>query len=105
MKEVRLFVDPENVGKVMNAMAEAGVTGFYVIEYRGVSPRRWEGFMIEESPEAALKALKDLSENAVMFVTVVTDEVCERLKEVAEEYLRDVRHTIVVAPVDEVTVR
>ncbi len=103
--EVRVFVDPENVGKLMNAMADAGVTGFYAVEYRGVAPDRWEGFEIDEDPEQAIKAMNDLSERAVMVVTVIPEDRLDDLKKAVRERLSGDRYTIMVAEVREVEVR
>ncbi len=104
MVEVRIFVDPENVGKVMNAMADAEVTGFYVVEYRGVAPDRWEGFEIQEDPEHAIKALNDLSERAVMVVTIIREEHLDGLKEAVKRRLSSERYTIIVSDVREIKV-
>ncbi|WP_457620975.1 MJ1244 family protein [Methanopyrus sp.] len=104
MKEVRLFVDPENVGRVMNAMADVGVTGFYAIEYRGVAPDQWAGFEIREDPESAIKAFNDLSEQAVMIVTVIPEEYVEKLKGAIAERLAGERYTVIVTDVEEIHV-
>lgn len=34
---LRIFIEVENLGRVMNILADEGVTGFYIVEYRGVS--------------------------------------------------------------------
>ncbi|MDP3484867.1 MAG: MJ1244 family protein, partial [Methanobacteriaceae archaeon] len=47
---LRVFVEVENLGKIMNILSEKGVTGFYIVEYKGISPQEWQGFAIKEDP-------------------------------------------------------
>ena len=51
---IRVFVEVENLGKAMNALADAGITGFYILEYKGMSPQDWKGFSIKEDPKSAM---------------------------------------------------
>ncbi|MGZ4921023.1 MAG: MJ1244 family protein, partial [Halobacteriota archaeon] len=51
---LNIFVDYETLGKTINILTAEGVTGFYCIEYWGVSPQNWSGFVIKEEPEMAI---------------------------------------------------
>jgi len=108
MKKVllQIFVDYENLGKTLNILTEAKVTGFYCIEYWGASPQTWQGFVIKEEPEMALETIRTTAERAIQVNTVVNDSIAESIKRAIHEGLGVVgkRYTIMKVPIDSITV-
>ena len=108
MKKVllQIFVDYENLGKTLNILTEANVTGFYCIEYWGASPQTWQGFVIKEEPEMALEAIRTSAERAIQVNTVVNDSIGEYIKRAIHEGLAEhgARYTIIKVPIDSITV-
>jgi nitrogen regulatory protein PII-like uncharacterized protein len=108
MKKVllQIFVDYENLGKTLNVLTEAKVTGFYCIEYWGASPQTWQGFVIKEEPEMALEAIRTTAERAIQVNTVVNDSIAEYIKRAIHEGLgeKGKRYTIMKVPIDSITV-
>ncbi len=92
---VKIFVDHEHLVRVINTLTELGITGFYLIEYQGMSPKTWRSFRLSENPEMALTAIKDHSEPGVMVNTVVSSDKCEKLIKGLEEALKGIRFTII----------
>ena len=99
-----IFVETENVGKAINALSEGGISGFFLMEYRGLSPQDWKGFLIDENPEKAVKIINDISRNAVMIGTVVNEKKSPLIKKYIRERLGQGRHTIVEVPINSVEV-
>ena len=99
-----IFVETENVGKAINALSEGGISGFFLMEYRGLSPQDWKGFLIDENPEKAVKIINDISRNAVMIGTVVSEKKLTLIKKYIRERLGYDRHTIVEVPINSVEV-
>ncbi len=95
-----VFVDYESLGKTINILTGEGVTGFYCIEYWGLSPQNWSGFVIKEEPEMAIGAIKDNTEGAIQVNAVVNDDRAEQITQALTERLSDRRHTIIKLPVD-----
>ena len=71
---LRVFVEIENLGKAMNALTDAGITGFYILEYKGMSPQDWEGFVIKEDPKSTIGLIRDYAKEAVLVCSVVDEE-------------------------------
>ena len=99
-----VFVETENIGKVINALSEGGISGFFLLEYRGLSPQEWKGFLIDEDPEKAIKIINDISRNAVMVGTVVSEKRSKIIKKYIQERLGDCRYTIIEVPVENIEV-
>ena len=99
-----IFVDFETLGRTVNSLTEAGVTGFYCVEYWGVSPQNWSGFIIKEEPEMAIEAIKDNTERAIQVNTVVESDRAEMITRALEESLEGKRYTIMRVPVDSIHV-
>ncbi|WP_423792722.1 MJ1244 family protein [Methanocaldococcus indicus] len=101
---VYVFVEIENVGKAINALSEAEITGFFLYEYKGMSPQDWKGFLIDEAPEAAVNAIKNLAKNAVVIGTVVSEEKFLKIKKYINEKLSNEKYTIIAVPVVDIKV-
>ena len=99
-----VFVETENIGKVINALSEGGISGFFLMEYKGLSPREWKGFLIEEDPEKAIKIVNDLARNAVMVGTVVSERRAKIIRRCIQERLLNSRYTIIEVPVEDIEV-
>lgn len=99
-----IFVDFETLGRTVNSLTEAGVTGFYCVEYWGVSPQNWSGFVIKEEPEMAIEAIKDNTERAIQVNTVVESDHAETIARTLVERLARKRYTIMKTPVDSIRV-
>jgi len=101
---VHVFVDYETLGKTINVLTEEGVTGFYCIEYWGVSPQNWSGFIIKEEPEMAIGAIRDNTERAIQVNLVVNDDRVESMMQALTDGLAGHRHTIMRIPVEAIYV-
>jgi nitrogen regulatory protein PII-like uncharacterized protein len=95
-----VFVDYETLGRTVNILSEQGVKGFYCIEYWGVSPHDWAGFVIKEEPEMAIEAIRDHTERAVQVNMVVDDTRAEGLTQAIATGLTGKRYTIFRLPVE-----
>ena len=96
---LQLFVETENIGKAINALSEGGITGFYLMEYKGMSPQDWSGFLLDEDPENALRIINDIARNAVMIGTIVEDRYVDAIKKCIDERLSNERYTITEIPI------
>lgn len=101
---LNIFVDYESLGKTINILTEEGVTGFYCIEYWGVSPQNWSGFIIKEEPEMAIGAIRDNTERAIQVNAVVNEDRAVPIEQALTERLAGHRHTIMRLPVDAIRV-
>jgi nitrogen regulatory protein PII-like uncharacterized protein len=101
---LNVFVDYETLGRTVNILTAQGVTGFYCIEYWGVSPQNWAGFVIKEDPEMAIEAIRDHTERAIQVNMVVDDAVAEGVSQALDTGLIGKRYTIFRLPVDSIRV-
>jgi nitrogen regulatory protein PII-like uncharacterized protein len=102
---VKIFVDHEHLVRVINTLTELGITGFYLVEYQGMSPKSWNNFKLSENPELALDAIRNQSEPGVMVNTVVSSERCEKIIKNLEEALKGIRYTIMGHKVTSIKVK
>jgi nitrogen regulatory protein PII-like uncharacterized protein len=91
---VKIFIDHEYLGRVMNILTELGITGFYIYEYKGMSPASWKDFRLREEPEMTLEAIRHHSLPGVLVNTVVNTGECETIKKELEKSLKGIRWTI-----------
>ncbi|WP_424354101.1 MJ1244 family protein [Methanobacterium sp. MBAC-LM] len=96
---LRVFVEIRNLGKAMNALTDAGITGFYILEYKGMSPQDWKGFSIKEDPESAIKMIKDHAKNAMLICSVVDEEKVDEIVKMVREALMGEKYTILEVPI------
>ena len=101
---LRVFVEIENLGKAMNALTDAGITGFYILEYKGMSPHDWKGFSIKEDPKSAIGMIRDYATDAVLICSVVDEERVEGIIESVEEALEGDKYTILEVPIRRIIV-
>ncbi len=101
---LRVFVEIENLGKVMNSLSKSGVTGFYIVEYKGISPQEWEGFNIKEDPESAIAIIKDHAQEAVQVCSVMDEENVEETIAEIRSALENERYTIIEIPIRRIIV-
>jgi nitrogen regulatory protein PII-like uncharacterized protein len=101
---LNVFVDYETLGRTVNILSGQGVTGFYCLEYWGVSPQNWEGFVIREEPEMAIEAIRDHTERAIQVNTVVDDDLADAIARELTTGLVGKRFTILRIPVDSIRV-
>jgi nitrogen regulatory protein PII-like uncharacterized protein len=101
---LNVFVDYETLGRTINILSEQGVTGFYCVEYWGVSPHDWAGFVIKEEPEMAIEAIRDHTERAVQVNMVVDDNSAQTVIQAIESGLAGKRYTVFRLPVEAVKV-
>jgi nitrogen regulatory protein PII-like uncharacterized protein len=101
---LNVFVDYETLGKTINILSEQGVKGFYCVEYWGVSPHDWAGFVIKEEPEMAIEAIRDHTERAVQVNMVVDHTRADSIVQAVTNGLAGKRHTIFRLPVESVKV-
>ena len=102
---VKIFVDHEHLVRVINTLTQLGITGFYLMEYQGMAPNTWKAFLLNESPDMALKAIRDHSEPGVMVNTVVGSDKCEKIIKQLEEALKGIRYTIIGHKVTSIKVK
>ncbi|EHP88282.1 MJ1244 family protein [Methanotorris formicicus] len=101
---IYLFIRSEDVGKAINALTEGGITGFFLYDYRGMSPQDWKGFLLDEDPESTIKIINDLSENAILIGTVVDYKNVETLEKVIHNRLANDKYTIIEIPIEGIKV-
>ncbi|AEF96038.1 MJ1244 family protein [Methanotorris igneus] len=101
---VYLFIRSEDLGKAINALTEGGITGFFLYDYKGMSPQDWKGFLLNEDPESAVKIINDLSENAILIGTVLNTESVETLEKVIHDRLANDKYTIIEIPIEDIKV-
>jgi len=89
---VKIFIDHEHLGRVMNTLTELGITGFYLYEYKGMSPKTWSDFKLSEEPEMTIEAVRHHAESGVLVNTVVDD--CEPIVNGLEQALKGIRYTV-----------
>ncbi|MGZ4938796.1 MAG: MJ1244 family protein, partial [Halobacteriota archaeon] len=88
----------------INILTAEGVTGFYCIEYWGVSPQNWSGFVIKEEPEMAIGAIRDNTERTVQVNAVVNEDRVEPIAQALIDGLAGKPYTIMRVPVDAIHV-
>src|SRR5665648_721934 len=101
---LRVFVEIENLGKAMNTLTDAGITGFYILEYKGMSPQDWKGFSIKEDPKSAIEMIRHHSKDAILICSVVDDEKVDNIVESVREALKGEKYTIVEVPIRRIIV-
>lgn len=101
---LRVFVEMENLGKAMNALTDAGITGFYILEYKGMSPDDWKGFSIKEDPKSAIGMIHDYATAAVLICSVVDEEKVDKMVELISKELEGERYTILEVPIRRIIV-
>lgn len=102
---LRVFVEVENLGKAMNVLTEAGITGFYVLEYKGMSPQDWKGFSIKEDPKSAIGLIRDYANDAMMVCSVVDEEKTDKIVEKVMKALEGEKYTILEVPIKRIIVK
>jgi len=101
---LRVFVEIENLGKAMNALTEAGITGFYILEYKGMSPQDWRGFSIKEDPKSAIEMIRHHSQDAILVCSVVDEEMVDKIVESVSDALEGEKFTILEVPIRRIVV-
>ncbi|MTK64399.1 MAG: hypothetical protein F8N15_07745 [Methanobacterium sp.] len=101
---LRVFVEIENLAKAMNALTDAGITGFYILEYRGMSPQDWKGFSIKEDPESAIGIIRDYAVDAVLVCSVVDEDTVDSIVKSVEMALKGEKYTILEVPIRRIIV-
>ncbi len=101
---LRVFVEIENLGKAMNALTDAGITGFYILEYKGMSPQDWTGFSIKEDPESAIEMIRHHSKDAILVCSVVDEEMVDGLVESVTSALEGEKFTVLEVPIRRIVV-
>jgi len=101
---LRVFVEIENLGKAMNALTDAGITGFYILEYKGMSPQDWKGFVIKEDPKSTIGLIRDYAKDAVLVCSVVDEDKVDNIVESVQEALEGEKYTILEVPIRRIIV-
>ncbi len=101
---LRVFVEIKNLGKAMNALTDAGITGFYILEYKGMSPQDWKGFSIKEDPKSAIMMIKDHAKNALLICSVIDEERVDEIVKMVREALKGEKYTILEVPIRRVII-
>ena len=101
----QIFVDHDNLVKVINLLTGLEITGFYLIEYRGMAPKAWKNFCLSENPDMALNAIRDQSEPGIMINTVIGSNNYRRIVDGLEEALRGKRYTIIGHEISSIKVK
>lgn len=101
---LRVFVEIENLGKAMNALTDAGITGFYILEYKGMSPQDWKGFSIKEDPKSAIDMIRNHAKDAILVCSVVDEDRADEIVESVQEVLKGERYTILEVPIRKIII-
>ncbi|MGB9937527.1 MAG: MJ1244 family protein [Methanobacterium sp.] len=96
---LRVFVEINNLGKAMNALTDAGITGFYILDYKGMSPQDWKGFSIKEDPKSAIAMIRNHAKDAMLICSVVDEEKVDKIVESVRETLKGEKYTILEVPI------
>ncbi|AAB99257.1 TPA: hypothetical protein HA335_05490 [Methanocaldococcus jannaschii] len=101
-----LFVEEKNVGKAINIMTLAGITGFFLHKYRGLSPDKFKNLSKEELEdiEKVYEIIRDESDKAVVIGTVVKEEKAKKIEELLKEKMNNERWTVMKIPILKVKV-
>lgn len=79
-------------------------TGFYIVEYKGVSPTEWRGFSIKEDPKSAISLIHDYARDAVLVCSVVDEELVDPIVARFSRELADEKYTIIEIPIRRIIV-
>jgi len=101
---LRVFIEIENLGKAMNALTDAGISGFYILEYKGMSPEDWKGFSIKEDPKSAIGLIKDYAVDAVLVCSVVDESRVDGIVQSVQYALDGEKYTILEVPIRRIIV-
>ena len=101
---LRVFVEIENLAKAMNAITDAGITGFYILEYKGMSPQDWKGFSIKEDPKSAISLIRDYAVDAVLVCSVVDEDRVDGIVKSVQDTLEGEKYTILEVPIKRIIV-
>ena len=88
----------------MNALADARITGLYILEYKGMSPQDWKGFSIKEDPKSAIGLNRDYATDAVLVCSVVEEEKTDKIVEALMQALEGEKYTILEVPIRRIIV-
>lgn len=83
----------------MNALTDAGITGFYILEYKGMSPQDWKGFSIKEDPRSAIEMIRHHAKDALLICSVVDEERVDEIVKSVQETLKGEKYTILEVPI------
>jgi len=102
----KLFVEEKNVGKAINIMTLAGITGFFLHRYRGLSPDKFKNLSKEELEdiEKVYEIIEKESDRAVVIGTVVKEEKAKKIEELLKEKMNNERWTVMKIPILKVKV-
>ena len=102
----KLFVEEKNVGKAINIMTLAGITGFFLHKYRGLSPDKFKNLSKEELEdiEKVYEIIEKGSDRAVVIGTVVKEEKAKKIEELLKEKMNNERWTVMKIPILKVKV-
>ncbi len=102
----KLFVEEKNVGKAINIMTLAGITGFFLHKYRGLSPDKFKNLSSEELEdiEKVYNIIEKESDRAVIIGTVVKEEKAKKIEDLLKEKLGSEKWTVMKIPILKVKV-
>ena len=102
----KLFVEEKNVGKAINVMTLAGITGFFLHKYRGLSPDKFKNLSKKdlEDVEKVYDIIEKESDKAVVIGTVIKNEKAKEIEELLKERMSDERWTVMKIPILKVKV-
>lgn len=101
---LRVFIEVENLGKAMNALTDAGISGFYILEYKGMSPQDWKGFSIKEDPKSAIEMIRHHSSDAILICSVVDEEKVDDIAKEIQKELKGEKYTIIQVPIRKIII-
>ncbi|ACV24210.1 MJ1244 family protein [Methanocaldococcus fervens] len=97
----KLFVEEKNVGKAINIMTLAGITGFFLHKFRGLSPDKFLNLSKEEFDDVdkVYEIIDKESDRAVVIGTVVKKEKAKKIEELLKERMNNERWTVMKIPI------
>lgn len=101
---IMIFVEIESLGKTINALTSAGISGFYLIEYKGMSPQDWKGFSIKEDPESTIEMIRHHAKDAIVIDSVVNEKTADKIVNLVNKALKLEKYTILEVPVRRIIV-
>ena len=91
-------------GKDNEYIIRKGVTGFYIVEYKGISPQEWQGFAIKEDPKSAISVIRDSARDAILVCSVLDEERVDPIISEIAETLKNERYTVIEVPIRRIVV-
>ncbi|CAB3288078.1 Exonuclease SbcC [Methanocaldococcus lauensis] len=103
---LKLFIEEKNINKAINIMTLAGISGFFLHNYRGISSDKFKTLKKEdlEDINKVYEIINKESDKAVIIGTVVKEEKSKKIEELLKEKMSNDKWTLIKIPILKVKV-